>query len=91
MKKLIIFIYCAEKTFSVAILKKILCEIDKTKIPDFPFSGKHIIDQGIDDGKKIGFALKEIEKEWVNNNFNLSTQDVSSIIDRIKKLNILNV
>jgi len=91
MKKLIVFIYCAEKTFSVAILKKILCEIDKTKIPDFPFSGKHIIDQGIDDGKKIGFALKEIEKEWVNNNFNLSTQDVSSIIDRIKKLNILNV
>jgi len=50
-----------------------------------------MIDQGVEDGKKIGFALKELEKEWIENNFNLNTQEVSSIVDRVKKLNILNI
>jgi len=89
--KLIEFIYCTEKNFSVNLLKKILSEIDKIEIPNFPFNGKHLIEQGIEDGKKIGFALKEMEKEWIENNFNLSNQEASFIIDRVKKLNILNV
>ena len=89
--KLIGFIYCTEKKFSVNILKKILSDINKIVIPNFPFDGKYMIDQGVEDGKKIGFALKELEKEWIENNFNLNTQEVSSIVDRVKKLNILNI
>ena len=45
----------------------------------------------MENGKKIGFALKEMEKEWIKNNFNLNTQEANLIIDRVKKLNILNV
>ena len=68
-----------------------LSDINKIVIPNFPFDGKYMIDQGVEDGKKIGFALKELEKEWIENNFNLNTQEVSSIVDRVKKLNILNI
>jgi tRNA nucleotidyltransferase/poly(A) polymerase len=90
IKKLIVFIYCADKNFSFSLLRKIFNEVDKIEVPNFPFNGKYVMDQGLEDGKKIGFALKELEKEWTENNFNLKTQEAISIIDKIKKLNILN-
>ena len=46
--------------------------------------------QGLHDGKKIGYALKELEKEWVQNDFNLSSKEIDSILNKIKKLDILN-
>ena len=91
IKKLIAFIYCADKTFSFTVLNKIINDINKVNIPNFPFNGKYLIEQGLQDGKKIGFALKELEKEWIENNFSLKTQEVISIIDKIKKLQILNI
>jgi len=90
-KKLINFIYCSEKKFSFVLLRKIFNDIDNMEIPNFPYNGKYIMNKGLEDGKKIGFALKELEKKWIENNFNLKNQDVDSIVDRIKKLNILNV
>ena len=71
-------------------MKKTFDEVDKIKIPNFPFNGKYVMDQGLEDGQKIGLALKELEKEWIHNNFNLKHQEAISIIDQIKKLNILN-
>ena len=90
IKRLIVFIYCAEKKFSFDLLKKKFDEVDKIKIPNFPFNGKYVMDQGLEDGQKIGLALKELEKEWIDNNFNLKHQEAISIIDQVKKLNILN-
>tara|TARA_B110000971_G_scaffold137897_1_gene141023 strand:+ start:8410 stop:9705 length:1296 start_codon:yes stop_codon:yes gene_type:complete len=88
---LISFIFCAEKNFSVILLKKIVSQIKEIKIPNFPFNGQHVIKHGLVDGKKIGFALKELEKKWVENDFNLETKEANFIIDRVKKLNILNI
>ena len=85
------FIYCVEKKLSADLLKKIIKDIDKMGVPNFPFNGKFIIEQGLEDGKKIGFALKELEKEWIEKNFNLNNQEAISIIDKVKKLNILDV
>ncbi|MDB9760936.1 CCA tRNA nucleotidyltransferase [Pelagibacteraceae bacterium] len=90
IKKLITFLYCVEKNFSINFLKKIISDIEKIEMPDFPFNGKYVMKQGIEDGKKIGFVLKVLEKEWIENNFNLKNQEVISIIDKVKKLNILN-
>ena len=91
IKKLITFIYCAEKKLSFVLLKKIFSDIDKIRLPNFPFNGKYVIDQGIEDGKKIGFTLKELEKKWIENNFNLKSQEAINIIEKVKKLNILNI
>ena len=85
------FIYCTEKKFPINVLKKIFSDIEKIEIPNFPFNGRYVMEQGVENGKKIGFALKELEKEWIENNFKLNTQEASSIIDRVKKLNILNI
>ena len=91
IKKLLVFICCAEKNFSINLLKKTFSDIDKIDIPNFPFDGKYLIDQGLVDGKKIGFALKQLEKEWIENNFKLENQKTISIVNKVKKLNILNV
>ncbi len=90
IKKLLGFIYCTEIKFSTKLLNNIVEEINKTYIPKFPYNGQYLIDQGLLDGKKIGIALKELEKEWVQKNFNLQTKEANFIIDKIKKLNILN-
>jgi poly(A) polymerase len=91
IKKLISFIYCAEEKFSVNLLRKTFSDVDKIIIPDFPFNGEYVMEQGLNDGKKIGFALKELEKKWIENNFNLKTQEAISIVHRVKKSNILNI
>ena len=91
IKKLISFIYCAENSFSINMLNKINNDIDKAEIPNLPYDGKYVIQQGLGDGKKIGFALKELEKQWIENDFNLKAEVAISIIDKVKKLNILNI
>ena len=91
IKKLLIFIYCTDPKFSIELLTKIVEEIKKMDIPNFPFNGQYLIDQGLQDGRKIGYALKELKREWVQKDFNLKTNEISSIVEKIKKLNILNI
>jgi len=91
IKKLLIFIYCTDPKFSTELLTKIVEEIKKMDIPNFPFNGQYLIDQGLQDGRKIGYALKELKREWVQKDFNLKTNEIASIVEKIKKLNILNI
>ena len=91
IKKLLGFIYCAEPNFSRKLLKNVVEEINKINVPSFPFNGQYLIDQGLPNGKKIGYALKELEKEWIKKNFNLKTKEITFILDKVKKLNILNI
>jgi tRNA nucleotidyltransferase/poly(A) polymerase len=89
-KKLLMFICCADPKFSIKLLKEIIEKIDKIDIPNFPFNGKYLMDQGLD-GRKIGYALKKLEKEWLEKNFNLKNNEITSIVNKIKKSNILNI
>ena len=89
--ELLCFIYCADTKISTKLLNNIFEEINQMNIPDFPFNGQHLIKQGLVDGRKIGYALKELEKEWVQKDFNLNINEVTSIVDKIKKSNILNI
>ena len=91
IKKLLGFIYCAEPKFSEKLLNSTVVEINKIDILSFPFNGQYLMDQGLPNGKKIGYALKELEKEWVKKDFNLKTKEVTFILDKVKKLNILNI
>ena len=84
IKNLIYFIFCAEKNFTKNLLEKNIKQIDKIELPKFPFKGQYLINQGITDGKKIGYALKELEKEWIQKDFELSTAEAKSIIEKIK-------
>ena len=56
--------------------------IDKISIPKFPFDGKFLLKKGIQEGKKIGTILRDAEKIWAKNNFELSSKDFETIIKK---------
>jgi poly(A) polymerase len=84
IKSLIKFIYCAELKFSAKLLASLLNEVDRIEIPNFPFGGKYLKEQGLAEGKEIGFILKRLEKEWLDKDFNLDAGEAISIIKKIK-------
>ena len=77
--------------FSIKLLSNLLDEVDKMEIPSFPFNGQYLKEQGLTEGKEIGFVLKELEKEWLAKDFNLKVNEAGSIVNKVKKLNIFNV
>ena len=55
-------------------------KIENTKIPKFLIDGNYLKNKGMKEGKSIGNTLKILEKEWIENNFNISEQKISMII-----------
>ena len=84
IKRLLYLIFCLEKKFSLKLFLKKLEEINKITIPDFPYNGQFVIKQGLVNGNKIGIALNELEKSWVDNNFYLEKKEASSIVTKLK-------
>jgi len=84
IKTFVKFIYCAELKFTSKLLNNLLNEIDKIEIPGFPFNGHYLKEQGLTEGKEIGFVLKELEKEWLDKDFNLKSNEALYIINKVK-------
>ena len=52
-------------------------------LPLMPVSAKFLMEKyQIPEGKSLGNKLKNIEEEWVNNNFNLSEKQIDKIVSR---------
>ena len=74
------FISHAKKNY--ANLADILKKIESTNIPTFPITGKHLLEQGIKSGRKVGEILKKIEKKWIENDFNLKDEELKNLIKK---------
>ena len=59
---------------------KTLNKILKAKVPLLPIDGKLLKEKGMKEGQSLGNVLKELEKEWVNNNFKISNNRIDEII-----------
>ena len=57
-----------------------LSRILKSKTYKFNIDGKYLIDNGMQQGSLVGKALKEIEEEWIKNNFQITRERVKEII-----------
>ncbi len=57
-----------------------LNKILKSKTHQFNFDGKYLMENGMRQGSLIGKVLKQIEEEWINNNFQISKDRVKEII-----------
>ena len=55
--------------------------IDKMSLPKFPFDGDYLKNRGMKQGEYIGKVLKILEEEWLNNDFKISDQKISQIIN----------
>ncbi len=59
---------------------KTLSRILKSKIKRFNIDGKYLMENGMNQGLSMGKVLKEIEEEWIKNNFKISKERVREII-----------
>ena len=59
---------------------EILSRILKSKTHKFNIDGKYLIENGMQQGSLVGKALKEIEEEWIRNNFQITKERVKEII-----------
>ena len=59
---------------------EILSKILKSKTHKFNIDGKYLIENGMQQGSLVGKALKEIEEEWIKNNFQITKERVKEII-----------
>ena len=63
-------------------LQIILEEVNSINIPEFPITGKHLLDKGMRSGRRIGEVLKKIEKHWIENDFNLNDEELTQLIKK---------
>ena len=82
IKKINLLFFCSDKKIKLNNFQKNNRFIEGTKSPKFPYSGQYLINKGFSEGRKVGLILKKLEDHWFNNNFNISEQEVRSIIER---------
>ena len=76
------FYFLSHTKKNYANLANILKKIESISIPEFPITGKYLLEQGFKSGRKIGEILKRIEKEWVKNDFNLEDEQLKNLIKK---------
>ena len=69
---------------SINELNSTLKKIQEVKIPKFNYDGLYLKSKGMKEGEKIGKTLKLIEREWLSNNFNISENKITEIINTQK-------
>ena len=52
----------------------------KSKNHKFSINGTYLMKHGMEQGSQIGRVLKEIEKEWMSNNFKISKKRIQELI-----------
>ena len=57
-------------------------KIEFTNIPEFPITGKYLLEKGLKSGRMIGEILKKVEKEWIENDFNLKEEELKNLINK---------
>ncbi len=74
--------YCNNKKTKLAEYSKIFSIINNFKIPEFPYDGNFLRDKGLKEGLIIGQTLELLKNEWLSNNFSISSQKVTEIIEK---------
>ena len=68
---------------NVVNLHQKLQQIEDAIVPIFPLRGKDIISAGINNNRKIGSVLDELERLWVESDFQLTREELLSRIGEI--------
>ena len=84
MKDFIRFLFLENIKMKEKEMDEIMLKIHEMKIPKFPFDGNFLKKRGFVEGKNIGNVLKDLEDEWVKNNYHLSDSNVKNILERFK-------
>ena len=84
LRKINTVFFLINKKTTIKDYKKNIENINKTIIPPFPYDGKYLISKGFNEGKKVGQVIKELEKNWIENNCELADNLADKIISKAK-------
>ncbi len=84
IKSLFFICSIAKRNFNLKDLVSMFSKIDNISVPKFPITGNYLLDKGIKSGKRMGQAIKEIQKKWVEDNFSLNDDELTKIIKKFK-------
>lgn len=70
---------------TIGNMHEIINIINTVEFPEFPIKGRDIIEAGVEDPRKIGAMLKELENLWINSGFKLSKED---LLGKCRSLNV---
>ncbi len=82
MKELAVFYYMTISKPKLSDLKSLISKINSVKLPKYPVSGDDLLKKGMKSGKRIGLAIKAVEKKWVDNNFDIKNEDLDSLLKK---------
>ena len=66
---LLLFSFCANSKRKNFDIEKLINYVENYKVPKFPISGEYLKEHGYKTGELLGKKLKELEEEWIRNNF----------------------
>ena len=66
---LLLFSICSNNKRKNFNIEKLINYIENYKVPKFPISGEYLKEHGYKTGELLGKKLKELEEEWIRNNF----------------------
>jgi tRNA nucleotidyltransferase/poly(A) polymerase len=72
--------FVINSNFKIKDFSETLNNVLKSKTHKFKIDGKYLMENGMQQGPLMGKALKEIEKEWIENNFQITKERVKEII-----------
>ena len=72
--------YVINEKYKLKDFSENLEKILKSKIRHFPIDGKYLMNNGMKQGTQMGKALKQIEEEWMGNDFKISQDQIKAII-----------
>ena len=83
--KSLFFLYSlTRKNFKLKEIIQNFSRIDSIIVPKFPITGDYLINRGIKSGKKMGEAINEIKNKWLENDFNLDSEQITKTIKKFK-------
>jgi len=81
---LVLFSICVNKKSNITEIEKLIEYINFFKIPKFPITGEYLKDHGYETGLYLGNKLKNLEEEWIKNNFTIDKKLIFKSLDKHK-------
>lgn len=73
--------FCNNKKIKLDNYLNIFNNVNRMSLPNFPFDGSYLKNKGIKEGTVMGKILKLLENDWIENDFNISEERISKIIN----------
>ena len=82
IKKIFILYNLTNKKTLNDNFNEILSKIENTQVPKFPLTGNDLLKKGVKSGWRVGKVLREIEKKWIENNFQINEDEIKSLVKK---------